>query len=149
MTRIVTSVDIERPITDVWNYLTDLHNAKDWSSEVIETEYSGPLQLGATGVDTRKSGKKEVEWEWVVTAYEPPNLLALTYGPPLNAVANFTFENLEADRTRVSCVTDIKPSGWWRLMTPMIAAEGRKADETQFAKVKAILEGTADPEAAG
>ena len=149
MARIVTSVDIERPLPDVWSYLTDLHNAKDWSTEVIETEYSGPLQLGAKGVDTRRQGKKEVKWEWEVTSYEPPNLLALTYGPPLNAVANFTFEAVEADQTRVSCVTDLKPSGWWRLLTPMIAAEGRKADETQFAKVKAILEGSAGSEPSG
>jgi hypothetical protein len=46
-------------------------------------------------------------------------------------------------------MTDLKPSGWWRLLTPIIAAEGRKADQTQFAKVKAILEQLPDSPASG
>lgn len=142
MARISTAVEIDRPISDVWAYLTDLHNAKDWSTEVVETSYSGPLGLGATGVDTRMWGKKQVKWDWEVTEYEPPRLLQLTYGPPLNAVASFGFEEIARQRTRVSCDTDLAPSGWWRLMTPIITMEGRKADETQFAKVKAILEGS-------
>ena len=140
MARISTVVEIDRPVSTVWAYLTDLNNAKDWSSEVVETSYSGPIRLGATGVDTRLWGQKEVKWDWVVTQYEPARLLQLTYGAPLNAVASFEFEEISPERTRVSCDTILAPSGWWRLMTPFIAAEGRKADETQFAKVKSILE---------
>lgn len=146
MAQIVTSIDIDRPVATVWEYLTDLRHAKDWSSEVLETVYSGPIELGATGADTRKWGKKEMKWDWKVTRYDPPHLLSLNYGPPLNAMADFTFESTTADTTKVTCATTLKPSGWWRLLTPMIAAEGRKVDQAQFAKVKSILEGTA-PEA--
>lgn len=142
MARISTAVEIDRPISEVWAYLTDLHNAKDWSTEVVETSYSGPLRLGATGVDTRVWSKKEVKWDWRVTQFEPSRLLELTYGPPLNAVAKFGFEEIAPERTRVSCDTDLAPSGWWRLISPLIVTEGRKADQTQFAKVKAILEGS-------
>jgi uncharacterized protein YndB with AHSA1/START domain len=145
MARIVTSVEIARPVATVWDYLTDLHNAMDWSTEVVDTVYSGPLRLGATGVDTRRWGKKEVTWNWEVTGFDPPHLLELSYGRPLNAVANFSFEATSTDTTRVSCSTDLKPSGWWRVLTPVIAAEGRKADQTQFEKVKAILEGSRHP----
>ena len=146
MRTIETSIDIDRPIATVWAYLTDLHNSKEWSTEVIDTVYSGPLRLGATGVDTRRWGKRELKWDWEVTQYEAPHILELTYGPPLNAVANFSFDETSADETRVSCTTSLEPSGWWRLMSPMIAAEGRKADQAQFAKVKSILEGSADTE---
>ena len=128
MAKIETSIDIDRPIATVWDYVTDLHNAKDWSTEVVETTYSGDLQLGATGVDTRRWGKREVQWEWTVT----------------NAVARFNFDEISPAATRVACVTTLRPSGWWRFMSPLIAAEGKKADETQFAKVKSILEGSAE-----
>jgi uncharacterized protein YndB with AHSA1/START domain len=142
MARIITALDIGRPVETVWSYLTDLHNSKDWSTEVVDTEYSGPIRLGATGVDTRRWGKREVKMNWEVTEYEPPRLMTLKYGPPLNAVADFTFEPSAAGGTRVSCITTLKPSGWMRLLAPIIAAEGRKADERQFAKAKAILEST-------
>ena len=144
MAKIETSIDIDRPIATVWDYVTDLHNAKDWSTEVVETTYSGDLQLGATGVDTRRWGKREVQWDWTVTNYAAPHLLELTYGPPLNAVARFNFDEISPAATRVACVTTLRPSGWWRFMSPLIAAEGKKADETQFAKVKSILEGSAE-----
>jgi hypothetical protein len=144
MAKIVTSIDIDRPVGTVWEYMTDLRHAKDWSTEVVDSVYDGPLRLGATGIDTRKWGKKEVNWDWKVTGYDPPRLLRLTYGPPLNAVADFTFEGLTADRTKVSCTTTLRPSGWLRLISPIIAAEGRKADQKQFAKVKSILEASQD-----
>jgi uncharacterized protein YndB with AHSA1/START domain len=137
--KIETSLEIARPVAEVWDYMTDLHNAKDWSTEVVDTTYSGPIQLGATGRDTRRMGKREVEWDWKVTGYEPPRRLTLTYGPPMNAVADFTFEPV-TQGTRVTCTTSLKPSGWMRFIAPMIAAEGRKADQQQFAKVKEILE---------
>ena len=46
MARISAAAEIDRPISAVWESLTDLHNAKDWSTEVVETSYSGPLRLG-------------------------------------------------------------------------------------------------------
>jgi uncharacterized protein YndB with AHSA1/START domain len=137
--KIETSLEIARPVGEVWEYLTDLHNAKDWSTEVVNTTYSGPIQLGATGSDTRRMGKREVKWDWRVTGYEPPRRLTLTYGPPMNAVADFTFEPV-TQGTRVTCITSLKPSGWMRFIAPMIAAEGRKADQKQFARAKEILE---------
>lgn len=139
MAKIETSLEIARPVQEVWDYLTDLRNAKDWSTEVIDTTYSGPIQLGTVGQDTRRWGKREVKWDWKVTGYEPPNRLTLTFGPPMNAVADFNFEPV-TQGTRLSCSTTLKPSGWMRFITPIIAAEGRKADQAQFAKAKEILE---------
>ncbi len=140
MAKIVTALDIERPVETVWGYLTDLHNSKDWSTEVVDTVYSGPIRLGATGVDTRRWGKRELQMNWEVTEFQPPRLMTLKYGPPLNAVAQFTFEPTTTGGTRVACGTTLKPTGWMRLLAPIIAAEGRRADEKQFAKAKAILE---------
>jgi uncharacterized protein YndB with AHSA1/START domain len=137
--KIETSVEIARPVAEVWEYLTDLRNEKEWSTEVVDTTYSGPIQLGATGTDTRRWGKKVVKWDWKVTAYEAPRRLTLTFGPPMNAVADFTFEPT-TQGTRLTCTTTLKPSGWTRLIAPLIAAEGRSADQKQFAKAKEILE---------
>ena len=132
MAKIETSVEIARPVSEVWEYLTDLRNEKEWSTEVVDTTYSGPIQLGAIGTDTRRWGKKVVKWDWKVTAYEAPRRLTLTYGPPMNAVADFTFEPT-TQGTRLTCTTTLKPSGWLRLLAPVLAAEVRRADQNQFA----------------
>ncbi|CAN5306235.1 hypothetical protein BH18ACT5_BH18ACT5_16200 [soil metagenome] len=140
MAKIETSVQIARPVETVWEYMTDLRNVKDWSTEVVDTVYSGPLRLGASGTDTRRMGKGEIKWNWEVTDYDPPRRLTLTYGPPLNAVADFTFEPNGDNGTRLGCTTTLRPTGWMKVIAPIIALEGRKADQRQFTKVKAILE---------
>jgi uncharacterized protein YndB with AHSA1/START domain len=140
MAKIETSVEVNRPVEEVWEYMTDLRNAREWSTEVIDTVYSGPIQLGASGVDTRRMGRREMKWHWEITGYDPPRQLTLTYGPPLNAVANFSFEPTNGNGTLVSCTTTLSPTGWMRLISPLIAMEGRKVDQKQFTKVKAILE---------
>jgi len=140
MAKIETSVEINRPVEEVWQYITDLRNAKNWSTEVVDTVYSGPIQLGAYGVDTRRMGKREMKWNWEVTGYDPPRRLTLTYGPPLNALANFIFEPTGDNGTRVTCTTTLAPNGWMKLIAPIIAFEGRKVDQEQFSKVKTILE---------
>lgn len=140
MAKIETSVEINRPLEEVWAYMTDLRNAKEWSAELVDTVYSGPNQLGASGVDTRRIGRREMKWNWEVTGYDPPCRLTLTYGPPLHATADFNFEPTGDNGTRVSCKTTLSPHGWMKLIAPLIAAEGRKVDQNQFIKVKEILE---------
>jgi hypothetical protein len=76
---------------------------------------------------------------WRVTAFDRPERLALSYGKPFPMDATFSFQST-AEGTRVTCRTDLHPKGWWRLLTPVIAWEGKKTDRVQFDRVKAILE---------
>jgi uncharacterized protein YndB with AHSA1/START domain len=139
MSRIETSVEIDRPVAEVFTYLTDLRNAKEWSTEVVDVTYDGELAEGSTGTDVRTMGRKEIVMPWVVTSFDAPQRLALAYEQPFPFDAMFTFQPTDRG-TRVTCVTDLHPRGWWRLLAPIIAREARKADQVQFAKVKAILE---------
>ena len=140
MTEFVTTVDIERPLETVWNYLTDLDRAKDWSSDVVETVYLGPIRLGATGADIRRIGKNEIKVDWEVVGYHPPTLLVLTFGPPVNSIARFSLRPTPTGGTRLTSRTTIKPNGWMRIISPLIVAEARRADERQLARAKSNLE---------
>lgn len=143
MARIETSVVIDRPKDDVFEYLTDLRNAKEWSTEVVDVSYDGELVQGSTGADTRKMGRKEIVMPWRVTSFEPPRQMVIEYERPFPITARFSFAP-SGSGTRVTCATDLHPRRLWRLLTPMIAREAGKADEVQFKKVKAILEGRRD-----
>jgi uncharacterized protein YndB with AHSA1/START domain len=139
MARIETSVVIKRPQQDVFEYLTDLRNAKEWSPEVVDVSYDGELSEGSRGADTRRMGRKEIVMPWRVTSFEPPSQIVLDYERPFPITARFSF-TASASGTRVTCETDLHPKGWWRLLMPMMVREARKADEIQFQKVKTILE---------
>ena len=139
MKRIDTSLEIKRPTTDVFDYLTDLRNAKEWNTEVVDVRYDGELRAGATGVDRRRMGRKEIEMPWTITAFERPRRMVIDYAKPFPATAEFSFSPTSSG-TLVRCLTELRPRGLWRLLTPLIAREAKSADRAQFAKVKVILE---------
>lgn len=142
MVHIRTSIMIRRSQEETFDYLTDVRNAKEWSVELVEVDYDGDLREGSTGVDTRRVGRKQTSMPWVVTGYERPERIVFEYGGQFPATADFTFR-AEDGGTRVTCNTDLRLRGVWRLLAPVFAAEAGKVDRAQFHKVKAILESRA------
>ena len=140
MAHIKTSIVIRRSRSETFAYLTDLRNAKEWSTEVVDVRYDDrELHAGSRGVDIRRMGRRQLEMPWTVTSYEPPTRLVLEYGGRFPATAHFSFR-AEPDGTRVTCDTELRPRGLWRLLAPVMTAEARRSDATQFQKVKEILE---------
>jgi uncharacterized protein YndB with AHSA1/START domain len=139
MARIETSVVIAKPQVDVFAYLIDLRNAMEWSTELVDVTYDGELAEGSTGSDTRRMGRKEIVMPWRITSFDPPNRLVVEYERPFPITAEFTFRASEGG-TRVTCAMDLRPRGFWRLLGPVMAREGKKTDQVQFNKVKEILE---------
>jgi hypothetical protein len=140
MPKVVTSIEIERPREEVFAYLTDRKNAKAWSTEFVDVIYDGELAEGTTGTDIRRVGRKEIVMPWTVTAFDPPNRVAFESRAPFPATADFTFRSTGAG-TLLTCSMDLRPRGFWRLLGPLIAWEGKRSDRAQFQKVKQILEG--------
>lgn len=140
MPHVETSVEIERPQEEVFAYVTDLRNAMEWSTGLVEVTYDGELAEGTTGTDVRRMGRKDLAMPWQVTVFAPPSKLVVEYGAPFPATAAFTFEPT-ARGTRVTCATELRPRGLWKLLGPVMVREARRTDVVQFGKVKAILEG--------
>lgn len=145
MKPIVTSVEIDHPIDEVFTYLSDLDNAPEWSAGLVEVRHDGDLRPGATGTDVRTMGRKQVDMPWTVTLFDPPRHMVFTYGGPFPATAAFILEETQTSGTRLTCRTDMRLPGLYRLVGPLISREARKVDEIQFARAKAILESRATP----
>ena len=140
MPKVETSIEIARPREEVFAYLTDRKNAKAWSTELVDVTYDGELAKGTTGADIRKVGRKKIVMPWTVTAFDPPNRVVFESTAPFPATADFSFRSTGAG-TLLTCSMGLRPRGFWRLLGPLIAREGRKGDQAQFQKVKQILEG--------
>lgn len=136
---VVTTIDIDVPVEDVFAFMTDLDNAPLWSVGLVEVRHNGPLAEGATGTDVRVMGGKQVEMPWRITSFDRPSVVAMAYQKPFPMTAEFTFEPTGAG-TRMTCTTTLRPTGAYRLLGPAIAREARKTDEEQFAKAKHLLE---------
>jgi uncharacterized protein YndB with AHSA1/START domain len=137
--QVETSVEIARPQEEVFAYLTDLENAKEWSTEFVDVTYDGELGQGTTGADIRRMGRKEVVMPWTITAFDPPSRVVFEYTAPFPVTAHFSFKPTGSG-TLVTCSMDLRPRGFWRLLGPLLAREGKKTDRAQFEQVKRILE---------
>jgi len=140
MASIETTVEIERPRSEVFEYMTDLSNAKEWNTELVSRSYDGDaIRVGSTGVDEFRMGRRLVAMPWRVTEYLPPQRLVIEFSGTFAATAIFSFEESRSG-TVLRCRTALRPRGLWRLAAPMMAREGRRADHEQFHRAKGILE---------
>lgn len=97
------SIEINRPIQDVFDYTTD--NPADWSLIVVEDELVESVNEGGVGtkfrIVTEERGQR-MEFESVVTEHAPPHRSAIRMsGSAFDIHANYDFEQTE-NGTRVT-----------------------------------------------
>ncbi|GAA1755542.1 SRPBCC family protein [Agromyces humatus] len=146
MTEITTTVQIDRPRSEVFAYLTDLRNAPEWSTELLRRTFDGDeVELGTTGVDELRALGRVLVTPWQVTEYLPPESIAIEFGGALSATSRFSFEEADSGASTVmTCVTDLHLRGAiLRMLTPLVAMDARRADEAQFRRAKEIIESRA------
>ena len=142
MVRFELSVDIDRPVHEVWEYLTDPERVPEWqaSAESSHQVSDGPMRVGTRLRDERRFMGRRASSEVEVTEYEPERLFTL-HG--LSGPVRFTVRHRLSEgngRTRLDVEADADPGGIGRLMRPMIeraAAHERRAD---FQRLKRRLE---------
>src|SRR5581483_4869825 len=73
MAKIEFSIDVQRPVEEVFAYLTDPANLPEWQSGAVEgrPEGSGPPAVGSRFVEVRKFLGRKIESTLEVTEYEP------------------------------------------------------------------------------
>jgi len=144
--KIEASVTIERPIEEVWRFVSDLSNIPKWSHNFLEKRQTspGPLGVGATLM----SRTKDRTFSGRVTEFEPNRRIAeeMTSGPMKGSQDSYSLETVEG-KTRLTVVRDVKLSGVYRLLGPFIAGRTRRDGEahakTDLGDLKRILESQA------
>ncbi len=142
MATLQTSIVINRPIDEVFAYVTDLSNNVQWMTGVIAVGMTspGPVKVGATYKFDIKALSMKMETTGEVAAYEPPKKYAWksTSGPfPMSG--STTFEAVEGG-TRVTDVIQAEPGGFFKLAEPMLMKQQQSQMEADMKKLKEILE---------
>jgi uncharacterized protein YndB with AHSA1/START domain len=130
---------IDRPPEEVWAYLTDFRNAKDWMKGI---EDLAPLGKGPIEIGTRLSFKaRGKEREARVTALEPGRQIALT-STQGGVTATYTYALApDGDGTEVTLEAVCRATGAWRLLHPVIAMAMKQSDSSQLANLKSAMSG--------
>jgi uncharacterized protein YndB with AHSA1/START domain len=139
-------VVIDRSVEQVWKFLTDVENASKWDTGIVEARQTsaGPVGLGTRLEVVRESRGKRRTMEVEVTEYEPDKRVAwkLDAGFATGRTI-YSFEPLGGE-TRLSKSTEVKPRGFFKLLTPILRRQFRESEiELDLANIKRNIEASA------
>jgi carbon monoxide dehydrogenase subunit G len=142
MVRFELSIEIARPVHEVWEYLIDPENVPEWQASAVSSHQisDGPMGVGTHLEDERRflgrRGRSEVE----VTEFEPERLFTLHgISGPVRFTVRHRLEPSVAG-THVEIEAEADPGGLGRLMRPMIERAAEHEIRKDFDRLKQALE---------
>ena len=142
MVQVEKSVVINRPIEEVFAFLTNPENITMWAGPVKEARQTseGPVGIGMTSIRITEFLGRKSEDSYVVTEYEPNRKFAqkATSGS-LQTTEIMTFKSVEAG-TKVTIAGEVEASGFIKMAEPVFARVAKRQFETDMSNLKDILE---------
>jgi uncharacterized protein YndB with AHSA1/START domain len=142
MFTVEQSVTINCPVAEIFAYFADPNNIPRWRPDVLEVRgASSAIAPGATFEElVNFMGRKTFTMQ--VTSYQPNREVTIqaVAGPGVRPTQNFQFETT-AGGTHVSFRGDVRTSGLFRLMEPLMLSQFNKLWVGYLTNLKRILEG--------
>lgn len=142
MIKVETSVVINRPVEEVFEYMGDPSNNVQWQSGTIESKQTseGPRGVGTTTQSVTQFLGKRLEFAAEVTEYEPNRRVGfnVTSGPfPFSGTT--IFEEVEGG-TKVTLEAEADVSGVFKLAEPIVARTAQRQFDNNYLTLKDVLE---------
>jgi hypothetical protein len=145
MTKIEASVMIDRPVEEVWKFITDLSLSPKWNAGLLEVKQTsaGPLGMGTT-LQSSRSTRPHLATDLVKEYELGRRFIAEVTSPQMikGTRESLTLENVEG-KTKLNSAWELKFNGFYRLVGPLLFGGVRRANEVRINKVKRILESEA------
>jgi hypothetical protein len=136
----ISSIVIERPVRDVFSFMSEPRNWRQFAPEMGEVVMEGPLREGTTFREKRKFLGRPSWADWTVTRFEPGRALAARFRwGPLRGDFAYLFD-AAGPGTELTQLTDVRLTGPLAPLSPIVAAETQKAEDAELGRLKAILE---------
>ena len=142
MLRFEVSVQIARPVHEVWEYLIDPEHVPEWQSSAVASHQvsDGAIGVGTKLEDERRFLGRRARSEVEVTEFEPERLFTL-HG--LSGPVRFTVRHRLAGNdggTRLDVEAEAEPAGIGRLARPMVERAAAHELRADFQRLKRLLE---------
>lgn len=135
------SIDIARPVHEVFEFTTDLERMARIAPQMGKMVLDGPMREGARMLEARRVLGRPAHAEWIVARYEPDRAVAyrMRFGP-LRGEFAYLVEPLGPSSTRVVQEMDVGLWGPLAVFDGMLAREVRGEEARELARMKTLLE---------
>ena len=142
MAKVEKSVVINRPVEEVFAFLSDVKNWLKWQSGMLEAEPSseGPVGVGSTSRGVNQFLGRRLEWTSEITAYELNKKVEqrIKSGPML-IEQTVTFEPVEGG-TKLTLGGEGESGGLFKLAEPLVNRQMEKEMGENLSRLKDVLE---------
>ena len=142
--RVEESVEINRPVEEVFSYASDPEHFPEWSGIILEAHKEKPGEPIAQGdrfTTVSKFLGRTFETPFEVTAHEHNRRHShKSKGGPLVQEYTSTFEETAQGGTRFTQIVEGEPGGFFRLAGPLLERAGRRQFRADLETLKDLLE---------
>jgi uncharacterized membrane protein len=142
---VTTEIDIERPVAQVATYASDPSNAPSWYDNIDSVQWRStpPLQVGSIVAFTARFLGRRLEYRYEFVELEPNDRLVMrTSEGPFPMETTYTWSSNPSGSTHMTLRNRGEPTGFSKLMAPLMVPAMRRANRKDLAHLKAILEST-------
>ncbi len=133
---------IDKPIHDVFIFVSNPNNMAKWNSAVVSLEQitPGPVGVGTTFKSVGELMGQRMEGQMQVVAYEPDSKCGFQVNAgPMQVVMTITFKTVGTG-TKINLNAQGNPAGVFKLAEGMMAGRVRTMMEENLARLKTALE---------
>jgi uncharacterized protein YndB with AHSA1/START domain len=149
MAPITTTIDVDRPQLEVFDYVTDPTRFVEWQHGVVagHMEGDGPDGVGARCLTTRRIGFAERPVTSEITHIQRPHTWGIRgIDGPIRAIVHVTVDPLSGDRALVTIELDFIGHGIGKLLVPLaVRPQARHEMPENLHRLKQWLESRSAP----
>jgi uncharacterized protein YndB with AHSA1/START domain len=151
--RVQESVQINRPVEEVFSYTSNPENFPQWAATVREVRQDAP---GEGGLRNREGQRFTAMQQALGRRFEAP-FEVIDYEPnlryahqsrerhPVPVTMHFTYEPVSSAGTRFTPCIEAEPGGFFGLAGPVLQRAIRRQMRTNLKTLKNLLEGRGQP----
>lgn len=143
MVEVEASVLINRPIDEVFTFVTTPENDAQWYIGVESRDHTPdePAGVGSTSQSTIRFLGLPVDVTWQVDEYDPPNKIGVkTIEGPIPVEADYTFEATGEGQTKVAVHGKADVGKVFGIADPLVERMAQRQWDASFENLKDVLE---------
>jgi hypothetical protein len=139
---VVVTETIRRPIEVVADYTSDPSHAPEWYANISEVEWKTPppVRVGSEVAFVAQFLGRELRYTYAIVEHTPESLVMRTAQGPFPMETSYRYESLPDGATRVTLRNRGTPSGFSRLVAPIMGIAMRRATSKDLKALKQVLE---------
>jgi len=142
MIKIENSVQINRPVEEVFAFVTNIDNLPLWAGPVTEARQTseGPIGVGTTQIQLAQFLGRQLETTQEVTEYKLNKKLSTkSTSGPLPLEIHYTFEPF-GEGTKIMVEADLDAGGFFKLAEPLAGRMLNRQTASDVQTLKELLE---------